>query len=307
MSETALALELFLRWLDETHRRTSEITEEHVSSALAVADSHRLAIEVRPLLGPSDDTEWVAARGRLEDQIAAAIPTPVAVWVPAGAELPAGEPAASEFVEHVRQAATEREPLERSNATLPVTLFLRKTADSGSVVSAAGGLNPHWARFTGRVNGTFDLDSTRLHRLPDGEEHLEALIETVVERSSKLEAGKWAEIETIDAWTVQRRGGEGKSTIVTVPASEAQDVGLAVRRNLRRILGEAVPVLRARGSELTALVLVGYYARLEDEGATIALRGFSPALYSGIDFLVLVTDGLVKPLIQAPPRVLSFP
>src|SRR5207247_6082869 len=116
------------------------------------------------------------------------------------------------------------------------------------------------ARFTGRVNGTFDLDSTQLHRLPDAEEHLDALIETVVERSSRLEAGKWAEMETIDAWTVQRLTSEGESTMVAVSASGAHDLGLAVRRNLRRILGEAVPLLRARGSELTALVLIGYYA-----------------------------------------------
>jgi len=307
MSETDVALELFLRWLDETHRRTFEVTEGQASSALAVADSHRLAIEVRPLLSPSNDTQWVAARDRLEDQIAATVPTPVAVWVPAGAELPAGEPAASEFVEHMRQTATQSAPLERSYAPLPVTLFLRKTGDNGSVVSATGGLNPHWARFTGRVNGTFDLDSTQLHRLPDGEEHLGALIEKVVERSSKLAAGKWAEIETIDAWTVQRLGGEGSSTIIAVPTSDAQNMGLTVRRNLRRILGEAVPMLRGSGSELTAIVLVGYYAHLEDEGATIALRGFSPALYSGIDFLVLVTDGLVKPLIQAVPRVPNSP
>ena len=77
-------------------------------------------------------------------------------------------------------------------------------------------------------------------------------------------------------------------------------MGLAVRRNLRRILGEAVPLLRTGESQLTALVLLGYYPRLEDEGATIALRGFSPGLYGGVDFLVLVTDGLVTPLIQAP-------
>src|SRR5439155_525283 len=163
-----------------------------------------------------------------------------------------------------------------------------------------GGLNPHWARFTGRVNGTFDLDSTRLHRLPDSEEHLNGLIDTVVERSSKLEAGRWAEIETIDAWTVQRISEDGRTTIFAVPASEARDMGLAVRRNLRRILGEEVPLLRAGDSELTALVLLGHYPRLEDEGATIALRGFSPGLYSGVDFLVLVTDGLVKLLISAP-------
>jgi hypothetical protein len=300
MSEIAVALELFLRWLKDTHDRTFRITEERDAGALAIEDSRRLAIEIRPLLGPVDNTEWLAARRRLEDRIATAVPAPVAVWTPAGAELPSGEPSASEFVEHVRHVATKLGPQERSHVPLPITLFLRKTAESGSVISATGGLNPHWARFTGRVNGTFDLDSTRLHRLPDSEEHLNGLIDTVVERSSKLEAGRWAEIETIDAWTVQRISEDGRTTIFAVPASEARDMGLAVRRNLRRILGEEVPLLCAGESELTALVLLGYYPRLEDEGATIALRGFSPGLYSGVDFLVLVTDGLVKPLIQAP-------
>ena len=307
MSETSVAIELSLHWLSETHGRNFRIVEPCESGAVAADDSVRLAIEVRSLLGPIEDTEWLAARTRLEEQIAAAVPGSFAVWVPAGADLPAGEPAASEFVEHVRQAATKLGPTERAHVPLPVTLFLRKTADTGSVVSATGGLNPHWARFTGRVSGSFDLDSTRLHRLPDGEEHLDALIEAIIDRASNLDAGKWAEIETIDAWTVQRLEGQQESMITAVPPSESQDMGLAVRRNLRRILGEAVPALRTGKSGLTALVLIGYYAHLEDEGATIALRGFSPALYSGVDFLVLVTDGLVKPLIQVPPHVLSSP
>jgi len=307
MSETSVAIELSLRWLSETHGRNFRIVEPCESGVVAADDSVRLAIEVRSLLGPIEDTEWLAARTRLEEQIAAAVPGSFAVWVPAGADLPAGEPAASEFVEHVRQAATKLGPTERAPVPLPVTLFLRKTADTGSVVSATGGLNPHWARFTGRVSGSFDLDSTRLHRLPDGEEHLDALIEAIIDRASNLDAGKWAEIETIDTWTVQRLEGQQESMITAVPPSESQDMGLAVRRNLRRILGEAVPALRTGKSGLTALVLIGYYAHLEDEGATIALRGFSPALYSGVDFLVLVTDGLVKPLIQVPPHVLSSP
>ena len=300
MSETAVALDLFLHWLSETHGRTFRIAEARDSSALAIEDSRRLALEIRPLLGPIEDTDWLAARIRLEDQIAAAVPAPVAVWTPAGAELPAGEPAASEFVEHVRQAATRLGPQERSHVRLPVTLFLRKTAETGSVVSATGGLNPHWARFTGRVNGSFDLDSTRLHRLPNTEEHLDALIETIVERSGKIEAGNWTEIETIDAWTVQRLADVSGSTIVAVPASEVGDMGLAVRRNLRRMLSQAVPLLESGGSDLVGLVLLGHYPRVEDEGATIAVRGFSPVLYSGVDFLVLVTDGLVKPLVQPP-------
>jgi hypothetical protein len=307
MSETDVALELFLRWLNENHGRSFRLAKRRESPAIASDGERSLAIQARPLLGPIEDKQWIDARARLEQQIADAVPAPVAVWVPAGAGLPAGEPAASQFVEHARQVAITLGPGERSHVELPITLFLRKTADSGSVVSATGGLNPHWARFTGRVNGTFDLDSTRLHRLSDGEEYLDSLIDTIVERSSKLGAGQFAEIETVDAWTVQRLADGEPSTIVAVPASEAVDMGLAVRRNLRRILGEAIPLLRESESKLTSLVLFGYYPHVEDEGATIAMRGFSPSLYSGVDFLVLVTDGLVKPLIQAPPRVLSSP
>jgi hypothetical protein len=300
MPETAVALELFLRWLNDARDRPFRITETSEAGATAGEDARHLAIEVRPLLGPIEDAAWLAARERLEQQIRDAVPTPIAVWVPAGADLPAGEPAASEFVEHVRQAAVKLGPHERAYVPLPITLFLRKTVDSGSVVSVTGGLNAHWARFTERVRGTFDLDSTRLHRLPESEEHLESLIESVIERSERLEAGQWAEIETIDAWTVQRLGdGEGV-TLVAVPASESRDMGLTVRRNLRRILGEAAPALRESDAELKALVLLGHYARMEDEGASIAMRGFSPALYSGIDYVALVADGLVKPLIQPP-------
>jgi hypothetical protein len=298
MPETAVALHLFLRHLIDARDHAFRIDEARESGATASDGSRSLAIEVRPLLGPVEYADWPNARDRLEQQIADAVHAPVAVWVPAGADLPAGEPAASEFVERVRQTAVKLGPHERAYVPLPIMLFLRKNVDSGSVVSVTGGLNPHWARFTERVRGTFDLDSTRLHRLPESEEHLESLIDAVIERSERLEAGQSAEIETIDAWTVQRLGDGEATTIVAVPASEARDMGLAVRRNLRRILAEAVPALRRADAERKALVLLGHYARIEEEGATIAMRGFSPALYSGIDYVVLVADGVVKPLIQ---------
>ena len=300
MSEYTVALELFLRWLNEGVQRRFRIESAVDDGAVATDGTVRLAVEVRALLGPTEDAAWLAARERLEEQVAAAVPGAIALWVPAGAELPAGEPVLSKFIDHVRQAAVKLGPQERAHVPLPIWLLLRKTSDSGNVVSVTGGLNPHWARFTERVRGTFDLDSTRLHRLPESEEHLEALLDAVVERSSKLEAGQIAEIETIDSWTVQRIAGEGV-TIVGVPPAETPDPGLAVRRNLRRILGDAAPALRAADAELKALVLLGYYARMEDEGATIAMRGFSPSLYSGLEYVCLVADGLVKPLIAAAP------
>jgi hypothetical protein len=298
MSESTVALELFLRWLNDGQQRRFRIETAGDGSATAVDDSVRLAIEVRELLGPIQDGAWLAARERLEEQLAGAVPGAIALWVPAGAQLPAGEPVLSEFIDHVRRAAVKLGPNERAYVPLPIRLLLRKTSDSGNVVSVTGGLNPHWARFTERVRGTFDLDSTRLHRLPEPEEHLEGLFDSIVERSAKLEAGQIAEIETIDSWTVQRVAGDGV-TIVGVPPAETQEAGLAVRRNLRRILAEAAPALRSADAELKALVLLGYYARMEDEGATIAMRGFSPSLYSGLEYVCLVADGLVKPLISA--------
>jgi hypothetical protein len=299
MSEYSIALELFLRWLNEEQQRPFRIENAGDGGAMVTDGAVGFAVEVRPLLGPTEDAAWLAARERLEAQIAAEVPGSIALWVPAGADLPAGEPALSEFIDHVRQATVKLGTHERAHVPLPIKLLLQKTSDSGNVVSVTGGLNPHWARFTERVRGTFDLDSTRLHRLPESEEHLEALLDAVVERSSKLEARQIAEIETVDSWTVQRVAGEGV-TIVGVPPAETQDAGLAVRRNLRRILGEAAPPLRAAEADLKALVHLGYYARMEDEGASIAMRGFSPSLYSGLDLVCLVADGLVKPLIQAP-------
>ena len=298
MSEYSVALELLLRWLNEGQQQPFRIENGGDGGAMATNGAVRLVVEVRQLLGPTENIEWLAARERLEEQLGGAVPGSVALWVPAGADLPVGELALSEFIDHVSQAAVKLGPHERAYVPLPIRLFLRKTSDGGNVVSVTGGLNPHWARFTERVRGTFDLDSTRLHRLPESEEHLEALLDAIVERSSKLEAGQIAEVETVDAWTVQRMTGEGVM-IVGVPPAETQDAGLKVRRNLRRILGEAAPALRASDADMKALVLLGYYARIEEEGATIAMRGFSPGLYSGLDYVCLVTDGLVKALIQS--------
>jgi len=306
MPESGVAFTLFLRWLNDEHGRRFRVQSQEDDPLIVADDSVRLAVEVRPLLGPTDNGEWLAARERLEQAIGAQLPASVAVWVPAGAELPAGEPALSEFVSLVRQTAVKLGPHERSHVPLPVTLYLRKNADSGGVVSVTGGLNPYWARFTDRVRGTYDLDSTRLHRLPESEEHLDGLIDEIAERASKLDVGQIAQIETVDAWTVQRLPDGQGATIVGVPPAEATDVGLAVRRNLRRVLADSGPRLRDAHADLRALVLLGYYARIEQEGATTALRGCDPVLYSGLDFVCLVADGVVRPLIQAPAGVLPW-
>jgi hypothetical protein len=156
------------------------------------------------------------------------------------------------------------------------------------------------------VKGSYDLDSTRLHRLPESGEHLEQLLDTIVERAQQLEMGEVATIETIDTWTVQRLSGDAGVTIVGVPSAETRDLGLTVRRNFRRIVLDVAPKLRPAPQNTRALIVLAPYARIEQEGATTALRGYDPASYSGIDFVCLAADGLIKPLIQPPANLLPW-
>jgi len=295
-AELDFAVDLFLYWLRET-RGLAFQRDDSAGDLIAARDGDtRLSAAVRSLL-PAEDAKWDQRRSILESLIAHDLPARVTLWCPAGAELPYDEPDVSEFADLVRQSALKLGPHERSYVPLPARLFLRKNSDSGGVVSVTGGLNPHWARFTERVRGSYDLDSTQLHRLPESEEHLEALLDAVVERTKTLEVGQYATIDTIDAWTVQRLSGDGGVTIVGVPPAVAAEGGLAVRRNLRHILADTT-ALREMPDTLRALVVLGYYPQMEMEGATVAMRGFEPSLYSGIDFVVLVADGVVKPLIE---------
>ncbi len=299
MSETDVCLELFLDWLNRTHKRRFRIEQRTEGGALARDGNISLAIDIRPLLGPAQSREWLAARDAFQERIAAGLPVAIALWLPAGAGLPADEAGASEFVSLVRQTAARLRARERGHVPLPVSLFLRKVSNAGGVVSVTGALNPYWSRFTEHVRGTYDLDSTRLHRLPESGEHLPQLIETIIDEAARLDAGGRAEIRTADAWTVQRLRGRKGVTIVGFPAAEIDDMGLTVRRNFRRILASSVPSLRGREADVRALLLLGHYPRIEQEGATTAMRGYDPALYSGLDFVCLVADGLIKPLIEA--------
>ena len=301
MPETEVALDLFLHWLAHAHERRFTVSERSETSAVTSDGSTRLTVEIRPLLSV-EDAAWVQARERLEGLLCDGLPGAYALWVPAGAGLPSEEPALSEFIDLFRQSAIRLGPQERSYVPIPISLYLRKTSDDGGVVSVTGGLNSYWARFTEHVTGTYDLDSTQLHRLPESDDHLPQLLETVIEHAKALQSGQWIEIDTIDAWTIQKLGGEKGVTVIGGPPAGGEDMALAVRRNLRRLLAEAGPALRDAETGLRALVLVGHYWRIEQEGATTAMRGYDPALYAGVDFVCLAADVLVKPIIQPPAR-----
>lgn len=300
MSELDIARELFLHWLNHTYERGFDVPNGGAAPVIAISGDTRLAIEAHPLLDASGNQRWNKARAGLEERLTEEVAAAIAVWLPLGARLPSEEPAASEFVDLVAKAVVKLGPRERSYIRVPIQLRLRKNADTGGVVSVTGGLNQHWARFTERVRGQYDLDSMALHRLPESEEHLESLIDAIVERTGQMQAGQIASIETFDAWTVQRVAGKKGATIVGVPPDVTDDISLEVRRAVRRIVQDCAPRLRGAQSDLRALLFLGHYGRIEQETVTTALRGYDPSMYAGIDFVCLVADGIVKPLIQAP-------
>lgn len=298
MSASDVTLSLFLYWLREIYGRGFQVRER--GELITAADGeYAIAVAVRDLV-PFENARWEQQRSLVEELIAEDLPARIALWVPAGADLPKDEPALSEFVALVRQEALRLGPHERSYVSFPIELRLRKNQDTGGVVSVTGGLNPHWAKFTERVRGSYDLDSTQLHRLPESDERLEALLDIIVDRTKDLQVGHVERIEAVDNWTTQRLSGTAGVTIIGVPPSESADLGLAIRRNFRRTLIDAAPRLRAAREPVRALVVMAPYARLEQEGATTALRGYDPALFAGIDFICLAADGLIKPLIQPP-------
>jgi hypothetical protein len=310
MREQDFCLNLLLGWLADLHGRrfTIEVREApspNVLAASAADGSFRLAIEVHSALDPVENGTWLAHRDRLQGEMAAELTGAYALWLPPGADLPSGANETQTLIQRVRETALRLEPGQRSHVPLPISIFIKKQQEEGALMSVSGGLNHHWARLTERVRGTYDLDSTHLHRLPESEEHLAQLFELIWERAASLEAvGQWAELETIDAWTIQRLHGDGGATggltIMGRPPEELGDIGLSVRRNFRRLLADAGPRLRSREADIKALVVLGSYGRMEEEGATTAMRGYDPSLYAGLEFVCLAADGLIKALMEVP-------
>lgn len=301
INEEDLCLELLLDWLAASRGSRFHPDQRPFDGLTAhCTDGQRtLAVEVRPLLTAREYEVWEAYRRQLEVEIAADLPGAFVLWVPPGADLPGEGDAAGSFRQHVRQAALALQPGERGSLRLPVQIHLRKTEEEGGLVAVAGGLSRYWAGMSERVRGTFDLDASAIHRLPESEEERMALVERVVQEAGRLrELRRWVPLEAEDVWTIQRlRQGQG-FLIVGLPPQALIDIGIAVRRNLRRILTDAGPRLLAAQADLRALLILGFYDSAEEENVSTSLRGFDPSLYTSLDFICLAVDGRLKPIME---------
>lgn len=300
----ALTLQLLL---DALARRAGQpAAAEHAGpivdldgwSATGTLGGRRLALAGAFIAPARGDGAWYATKAALERRLAEGRPGGHVLWLPPGADLPAREPHRSDLIMRAEEVAGRLVAGGHGEVRFPVELVLRKSDEEGSYLTARGGLANVWARFTGRVFGHYQLDSTELHRPPAGEGHVERLIEAIVAQANQLQLGQSALVPAEDAWILQRlRAGEGW-LIVGEPPGETTGTGAPLRRTLRRTMQALRSALFAEPAELRVVVLIGAYTHFAEQPVGAALLGFDPSLYAGIDQILLAADGEVAPIID---------
>jgi len=299
-------LRLFLGWFGPHYARSTSVEDASsdgttLTATVVVGRRWSLRTTVVNTFGPDATVAWEAARAALERRLDAE-GRPLAVWVPRGASFPTEEPGLSQFVLSLDGA--RRLDDGRLEFCRPVNLYLRRVATTGSVVTALGGLAGHWAQFTNRVPGTFQLNSNELFRLPASQEERQELFERIVLASQQPEVDDTVVVPARDCWTANDLGGGG-ACILGTPAPENDAWSASLRRNLRRLV-KAANEAPATGADARALVVLGPATYAEDEKLSWALRGMDPTLYAGFDILAVIADGVVKPILQPGRSVLPW-
>ncbi len=300
-------LRLFLAWFGPHYARSTSVEEAASDGTtlwgtVVVGRRWTLRTTVLNTFGPDATLAWEAGRAALERRLDAA-GRAVAIWVPRGARFPTEEPGLSEMASALDAARKLDDG--RLEFCRPVRLYLRRVATTGSVVTALGGLAGHWAQFTNRVPGTFQLNSNELFRLPASETERQELVERIVMASQQPEVDDSITIEARDCWTANELGGD-RSCVLGTPAPENDEWSASLRRNLRRLLKAAAGAGTPDGTDARALVVLGPATYAEQEKLSWALRGMDPTLYAGYDTLAVIADGVVKPVLLPGRSVLPW-
>lgn len=257
-----------------------------------------IALALAFITPPDGEDGWHTTARNLERRLALRLEGGYLVWVPQGVDLPEREPASSELILRAEETLRRFAPGGHGEIRFPVPLYLRKSDEEGTYVTARGGLSASWARFTNRVVGHYQLDSQELHRVPAGEGNLTALIDRIVEVAGGMELGRTTEVMAEDAWTATRtRTGAGIAFIGEPPGSVTSS-GAGLRKSLRRTVASARDLLAGREAAARVLCLVGPYTHLAEQPVGAALLGFDPALYRGFDMIVLAAEGAAKLLLD---------
>lgn len=291
-------LRLFLRWFGGYYARSLRLESTDAEPGIlrgtaSVGRRWQLAFTLVDTLAADATVPFEAARAAVEQRLDGDGKS-VALWLPRDATLPTDEPALSELVLAVDEATPTDDG--RLEVRHEVPLYLRRTGTTGSVVTVLGGLSGHWAQFTNRVPGSYQLNSRKLHRLPKPEEERQQLAERIVMAAAQPEVDDTVVVTATDAWTANDLG-DGGSAVLGTPAPENDDWSASLRRNLRQLLRQSRASETAR-ADATALIVLGAATYAGEEKLSWALRGMDPTLYSGYDLIAIVADGVVAPLLQ---------
>lgn len=292
------ALALFQRWFGGHFARSARIAESHsdegvLNGTLTVGRKWDVGITILNTLSLDTTVTYESERAAIERRMDSEGRSLV-VWAPRGAELPAGEPGLSQMVLALENA--KRLDDGRLEVRREVSLFLRRTATTGSVLSVLGGLAPHWAKFTNRVPGSFQLNSQQLLRLPADEDERDELVEAIVLAAGQPEADDSQIVKATDAWTANDLQ-QGRSCLIGSPTPESDEASAALRRNLRKLLRQAAGTRTGMPAARVLLVL-GAATYASEEKLSWALRGMDPTLYTEYDILTVLADGMVKSLLE---------
>lgn len=293
------ALKLFQAWFGGHYARSLAVQNVDSEDGLYAADltvgrRWTLSVTILNTLLAGATVQFEAARAAVERRLDAEGRS-VALWTPRGAPLPSAEPGLSELTLAV--ANGNRIEDGRLEVRRPIELYLRRVDTKGSVVTVLGGLSAHWAQFTNRVPGSFQLNSGQLFRLPASEEEREDLADRIVLAAGQPSVDDTETIRTEDCWTANELE-DGGSFVLGTPEPENDEQSAALRRTLRKLLKRAEPRLNEGSYDARALMVLGAATYADEEKLSWALRGMDPRLYAGYDILAVCADGVVKPLLQ---------
>lgn len=234
------------------------------------------------------------------------VPGSYAVWVPPKGVIPTDEPEVSDLRLTLARALRGLDAGERREARIPVTVKLAKLQTEGAYVSVVGGLATSWLAMSEGIPGSFHLDSRPIHRLPEETAEVDILVSRVRDFAVALEPGELTDIPLHDHWTVARLPDSAPAgvTVIAAPPDVDPVDGTNVRRRFRQEVQRAVDQKRGGNAELAVLAVVGPFAHIGDELVTASLRGMNPALYTELDLIVVIADGVVRQVLQ--PRSLPW-
>jgi len=200
-------------------------------------------------------------------------------------------------VQQVQAAAEPLPPAASTEVLFPVNVRLGKVRAEGGYASVVGGMSRWWTRITEKVDGTFHVDSSAVHRLTIDGESRERLWDSIGQLSHSIEVGQSVDFEVQDAWTLQRlpesESGAGFA-IVGAPPTVDPTEGILVRRMARRRLIAANEALDALDVDLRAVGLIGIYEYAELEGAGATVKGLDPKLFSRLEIVSVLVDGEMR-------------